>query len=339
MQFFKRTIPVVIAFVFGLWFAVQYYVPAAWSGRTLDYASNWDKILLGVAYALGLYSLCHVHWRRIRRAQPGFGYSILVYLGLGTTLYFGLSGEARRAVEIARKGKPVAHHVYLLEPVGEVPENATRRDITLDAAQKGEVGLDPSKVAVLTEISADGKVLGWSFDPNQFACNPQTLHVESAEKWLEKQGVRVAAAGEAPKPDEKVARQVRSAAWWAFASYQSYEDEWGSWFTWQYDWIYAAAQGTMFSILAFFIASAAYRTFRARTWEAVFLLVAALLVTFGRTTLAGFINDFFPDAADWIMAVPNLAAKRGILLGVALGSIATALRIIFGIERAYLGGD
>jgi len=109
-----------------------------------------------------------------------------------------------------------------------------------------------------------------------------------------------------------------------------------------YQWlflnIYVPCQSTMFSILAFFIASAAYRTFRARTPEAAILLVAAVIVMLGRVPIGAFISDLIPQAAQWLMAVPNMAAKRGILLGISLGAIATSLRIIFGIERSYLGG-
>ena len=109
-----------------------------------------------------------------------------------------------------------------------------------------------------------------------------------------------------------------------------------------YQWLFLHVQvpagATMFSILAFFIASAAYRTFRARTPEAAILLVAAVAVMLGRVPIGAFISDTIPLVSQWLMAVPNLAAKRGILLGVSLGIIATSLRIIFGIERSYLGG-
>ncbi len=109
-----------------------------------------------------------------------------------------------------------------------------------------------------------------------------------------------------------------------------------------YQWlflnVYVPCTSTMFSILAFFIASAAYRTFRARSPEAALLLLAGIIVMLGRVPIGAYISDLMPMASQWLMAIPNMAAKRGILLGVSLGAIATSLRIIFGIERAYLGG-
>jgi uncharacterized membrane protein YhaH (DUF805 family) len=76
------------------------------------------------------------------------------------------------------------------------------------------------------------------------------------------------------------------------------------------DALFVSTGATMFSLLGFFIPSAAVRTFRARSFGAV----------------------------EWIMLVPNTAAKRAIMLGVSLGVIATSLRLIFGLERSYLGG-
>jgi len=100
-------------------------------------------------------------------------------------------------------------------------------------------------------------------------------------------------------------------------------------------------EATMFSLLAFYISSAAYRAFRAKRFEATLLLVSALIVMLGQVSVGQmipFIGDYIPKLSHWIMNQPNMAAKRGVLLGVGLGILGTSLKIIFGIERAYLGG-
>jgi hypothetical protein len=123
---------------------------------------------------------------------------------------------------------------------------------------------------------------------------------------------------------------------------------------WIYDFIYSPMQSTMFSLLAFFIASAAFRAFRIRTVEAGLLAIAALIVMIGRVPVGdavvgwlthwSFLPGWLHEAKispiqEWIMQNPQNAAKRAILIGAALGVMATGLRVILGIERSYLSGE
>jgi len=123
---------------------------------------------------------------------------------------------------------------------------------------------------------------------------------------------------------------------------------------WIYDWIYSPMASTMFALLAFFIASAAFRAFRIRTVEAGLLAAAAMIVMLGRVPLGDLLTNWLfelkwiPGAPhtfhlstvqEWIMNIPQNAAKRAILIGAALGVMATGLRVILGIERSYLSGE
>jgi len=121
----------------------------------------------------------------------------------------------------------------------------------------------------------------------------------------------------------------------------------GTAYYWLYDNVMAPLSAAMFSLLAFFIASAAYRAFRARNKEATLLLVAATIIMIGRVPLGNVIwqhlpwlGDKFPNALEvltqWIMDIPNAAGQRGIKIGAALGAVSMALRMLLGIERSYL---
>jgi hypothetical protein len=115
--------------------------------------------------------------------------------------------------------------------------------------------------------------------------------------------------------------------------------------TWIYDHVYTSMSSAMFSLLAFFVASAAFRAFRIRTAEAAMLALAAFIVMMGRVPLGGVLTSGLPRAlrietfAQWILDVPQNAANRAILIGAALGVMATGLRVILGIERSYLSGE
>jgi FG-GAP-like repeat len=97
-------------------------------------------------------------------------------------------------------------------------------------------------------------------------------------------------------------------------------------------------QATMFSLLAFYIASAAYRAFRARSVLATILLMAALIIMI-RFVPLGPLSDGVSALSAWLLKVPNMAAKRAIFIGVGLGMVATAIKVILGIERTYMGRD
>ncbi|MFN4219311.1 MAG: hypothetical protein ACK4GJ_00095 [bacterium] len=105
--------------------------------------------------------------------------------------------------------------------------------------------------------------------------------------------------------------------------------------------IYNPLSAAMFSLLAFFIASASYRAFRARNLEATLLLIAAAIVILGRVPIGDYIFGIFglkiSIISDYITAVINAAAQRAILIAIGIGTIIISFKLLFGIEKSHIG--
>ena len=64
----------------------------------------------------------------------------------------------------------------------------------------------------------------------------------------------------------------------------------GTLFKWMFDYVFSPMSATMFSLLAFFVASASYRAFRIRNFEATLLLVSGIIIMVGRVPIGGVIS-------------------------------------------------
>ncbi len=106
---------------------------------------------------------------------------------------------------------------------------------------------------------------------------------------------------------------------------------------WIFDNVQFPLQAATFSLLAFYVATAAYRAFRLRSLESVAFILAVIVVLLGQIPIGRYLSDLLPAARDWILDVPGTAGVRGIIIGVALGTIATGVRVLMGFDRPYSG--
>lgn len=105
--------------------------------------------------------------------------------------------------------------------------------------------------------------------------------------------------------------------------------------SWVFDYVFLPLNSTVFALLAFFVASAAFRTFRMRSPEATVMIIAGVIVLIGQVPLGELVPGL-ADVSGWLIGIPAMAAVRGILLGVALGTITAGIRILGGADKQYL---
>lgn len=98
----------------------------------------------------------------------------------------------------------------------------------------------------------------------------------------------------------------------------------GTLFKWMFEFIFTPLSATMFALLAFFVASASYRAFRIRNFEATLLLVSGIIIMLGRVPLGSSISSWFVMYILILFAGIAVNMKFGnkkITFGTVLGGI------------------
>jgi len=99
-----------------------------------------------------------------------------------------------------------------------------------------------------------------------------------------------------------------------------------------YEWVLQPIQSTMLSLLAFYMASAVFRSFRFASAPATILLISAVTVLLARVPMGEEMVPRISVFSTWIIRGPNVAATRGVWIGIGLAACATAFRVILGIQ-------
>lgn len=99
----------------------------------------------------------------------------------------------------------------------------------------------------------------------------------------------------------------------------------GGLFRWMFDYVFTPLSATMFALLAFFVASASYRAFKIRNFEATLLLVSGVIIMLGRVPIGNKISSWF--VMYLLVLIGGIAAnsiwkRRNITFAVVAGGIA-----------------
>jgi hypothetical protein len=103
--------------------------------------------------------------------------------------------------------------------------------------------------------------------------------------------------------------------------------------------IQVPVEASLMAALAITLVVAGLRLLQRRRWDGLAVLFAISVVLFlviGSGLLAGINLPLLRDISAFIDRLPA-AGARGILIGIALGSLTTGLRILMGADRPYSG--
>jgi hypothetical protein len=345
---FRRPITIGITFLAAMFYVIEWLLP---KGRTPNGETiapffgwfNWleavpivgriSQVLTGMILALGVMSIFRVHFGRLFKRHKDAFFSGILLVSLFAMVIFGLLDF---------------HRGFADEELNAKVSNALRRELPVSdqIAELARLGADSEAEAYIINRKI---VLERLYGLRELSKEEYDSQIAEAREEAERQRTAnndlIQSAIDAGKITPEVAAL-------ATAGVTTQHDRQAS--SQMFNLLFTRGlltmDAAMFSLIGFFILSAAYRAFRIRSIEASILMATALIVLLSFIPLGLALTSALPDQgfasnfriesiSGWLIQTVSVPSIRAIDLGLGLGLLAMALRIMLGLERGVATTD
>jgi len=289
-MFIKRQLAIIVMMSMGFLALSGYFLnfPTLREFTDRD-APQWYMIIAGFAAFLGCLNLLQMHIGKVVRKQKNWQYSIFTLLGFLIMIFFGF----------IYKGVP-SGDTYIDSNNNNKYDYAETVDVGNGIYDKNEKFEDRNGIydegEKFIDLNLNGVYDKWKW--YKFWIKSEDYFdtigngVYDSWKWYkfwkpaevfidEPDGIFLSA--EEYTDDDGNGEYTPEMLWSTVLKTE------GSSFYWMYNYIYLPLGSTMFALLAFFVASASYRAFRIRNFEATLLLISGVLLMLGRVPVGAII--------------------------------------------------
>lgn len=340
---FRKNLVRLVTFLGGLYFFAEFVLPEfiltklGYTPKLHELISQGFIVVSSMAVGLGLINLFVVHGSKIAFRRKDYPYSAVLLIGLLTMMSITIGNWLANL----NVNKQVAQ-------VSMLSDFAKRIKDDFESSKEGVPSFfirnDKLKLATATEL--DGLVLKVEEIDSELSGNTDR-RAELVKIDIDKLLV-LAKESRAMLPLLLVAEDVEpdfalniklsnaladiSVLWTKILRYKQSQTVLSYLYDFLYNGLFVALGSAMFSLLGVYIASAAYRAFRIKSFESTLMMLAAVVVMLGQIPFGIWLYEDLPALRRWLLAVPNSAVFRAIVIGASLAGLVMAFRMWFSIE-------
>ena len=327
----KRYIPIAIVGFFGSLTLFGWFIESEGIKAFIDDdATQWYDIIASFAIFLGALNLLKLQFLKVLKQQSGWEYSVVAIVSFFAVFVIGFFMRGAFVVDIPSLDieetyftqKSAVEAVNELRDSGDITEEIVDEietkqflDIEKKKAEEKEKILDLAKKELL------GLLAGSDIKKREKKIAKLENNLkEDLENIDEGEDINFYASTDNISGSLFIKGVVKPAQWGAHIQTE------GGLFKWMFDNIFTPLSATMFALLAFYVASASYRAFRARNFEATLLLLAGIIIMIGRVPLGSLIPS-------WIIMYLLV-----LVLGIVVNTYFKSRELVFSVVALGLLG-